>query len=356
MYFDHTLAVDTAGGYGNIHCKQWYDLFAADMTARGNWTLVDTVDSVSGAFTHRRFVWRCAAPGNGLPADFYLIWECQFTTATGAWTQSGTSSVPWVSIAEGYNSTTKVATKYAPVASNTAQVLGSDLTNTGTWTLSTNTRPAQPNQPFYASPGSGALMTSQKVLVVVTASTVVAFSNLGAASAAVEFYAGAFDSVMSSALDPMPIVVAANAIAVSNGATESGVTTRHPRLTPGGSYASVFGHAFSPGHTSTGGATFGAGAYAVAATGGFGALGDPSNTGWNLFTGGVVASRVCLSTQTAGQSGSTRGGLHGFLRHVLAAVTAVHSIGDVFSIDGKNYVGQGSASASLVRSVMDMTA
>lgn len=337
-YSEPNLVTDSAGGYSSINCKQRYDAIATVMTANGNWTLVDTVDYVSSPNTYRRFVWKCATPGNGLAADFYLVFECAFITATGLWVQGTASgSAPWVSMGEAYNSTTKVLSKHATNVS-TAAAIASDMTHPGTWTLT-----AIRTLAMAASPHLSSAMTSEKMCILVTGGTIVIFTGTGA-NTGIEFYAGVFDSVMTTTDDPMPIFLGAGPSTQGNMSSGSqGSTTRSPKLVSGTSYGYLNMHTWQSAHyAGSSQLRMDQGAYSTIDTQG-GTLGDPSSTSWHLYLGGVRTTRVCLATSGVGLTGSTRGGLRGFLRHIAIANGIAHATGDVFTIDGKAHAGRGGA-------------
>lgn len=357
-YFEHDLVADVGGGYANIHQKQVYDAIAADLTAVGNWTLVDTVDAVVTTNTFRKFVWKCAVAGNGVSADYYVIFECQFVTATGVWSSSTTASTPLISLAEAYNTGTKTASKMATVQTATAVTLGSDLTHPATWVLTAARPSSNPNSILYQALNVSGSYSSARLCVTATAAMFATFFGNGSSTG--EMYCGVFDSVMNATDDPMPIFLGGGGSTLGNSSgtassVQQGATTRHPKLTPSGSYSYVFGHSFGAMHASAA-TSMGGGTYAQAAgVSQGGTAGDPASLSWGMFIGGVLASRICLTTSGSGMSGSTRGGFRGYLRNMAGVYATSHSIGDVFTIDAKAYAGKGSASTTAT-ALIDKTA
>jgi len=347
-----TINADSAGGYASVNSKQVYDAIAARLAAQGNWTLVDTVDYVSAPNTDRTFVWKCASPGNGLGADFYVLFTLRFTTATGVWTLPTTAFGCMISICEQYNTGTKVASKLGTQQIGTAVNLAADLTFPLTWTL-TAARPVSSSTGwvFWGSPSGGQVLSSAICAISVTGGTFIVFYGATGATTS-HLYCGVYDSVMNSTDDPMPITILVDANNLksdsSGGSTQSfGACTRHPKLTPGGSYTGTHGVGVAPGYHGQG-TTWGAGTYNTPSASSLaGSLGDPSNVNSSLFIGGApIVSRICLTSSGSAQTGSTRGGLRGFLRNLVGCFAPIHSIGDTFVVDSKVYVGAGQTAAN----------
>lgn len=340
-YTDTTLSVQAS--YTNIHQKQVYDVIAAQLGAHAAWSLVDTVDAIVSTLTYRTYVWKCSAAGSGLTADFYVAFRLNFTTSTGLWS---TNSYLQVYVWETYNATTHVASKMAMVTSTTAQTLAADGSNSSTWALTADRPATAPNIPAWAGLLTTTVTTSVRMLTLVAKDAVVVFQSGGTATQA---YAGAMETLLSGTDDPLPIIVGANASnqgGMVNGA-QSVSSIRHPKLT--GSQASVF--AFSPywsHQTLNSASTFSNQCFAApAASAAAGTLGLSTDTAYPMFLGGPVVSKCCISSSGAG-SGSTKGGLRGFFRHIAGCILTTHAFGDTFTVDGAVWAGQGITNGSLL--------
>lgn len=344
-FLDTTLTPES--GYTHVNYKQVYDTIAAELTADGNWTYIESVDFVSGANTIRSFVWRCNASGNDLPNDFFVIFTATFVTATGLYLTSAGTGLRIV-LCEEYNTSTKVASKCAPVMSTSSITLASDRTHPTTWNLGAALPTAGTTAVAYAFIGPVTVTTAYRIIISVTKDVLFLASPVGPC----QVYVGAIDTLLSSTDDPMPIVLGTNFLTYASFNTTAATyhcfsSTRHPLMTPG-AITHAFGHTAASYHVGSGAAGFGSGPFAdPARLTGAGVIGDPANTGFSLFLGGAVVSRACISTSGSTQTGSTRGGLRGFLKHVRSARLATHSFGDTFDVDGRPHVAFGTTDMGL---------
>lgn len=352
-YTDVLLTYDSAGGYGGVHCKQKYDAIATALAAHASWSLVDTVDFVSAPNTIRSYVWKCAAAGSGLPADFFVVFTLSFTTATNVWAVTGTFGSPQISLGEGYNSTTKVFSKYSTVTGTSNMTLGADLTNPSTWTLTATRNVTAPGNVFWTAIDAAGNYTSMRLLIQVGPSHFIASTYYAAAPKAV--YVGAIDSVMNSTDDPMPLFIAFSDAAASVGnaqnssATMQGASpTRMPKQTPGAAMnTQVYQYAYGSQHAASQSTWAAGGLYANTTSAAGGTIGDPSNTSWSLFLSGVLLSPIGLVTSGNNGVASLRGGMRGTLKGVVACYLAAHTTGDTFTAGGVTYAACGVASAQV---------
>lgn len=339
-YLDTTLT--PAAGYTYVNFKQVYDAIVAQLTAHAGWTFIETVDFISGANTIRSSVWRNDHATSGLSADWFVIFTYQFVTATGVFETTPTGGGLRVSMCELYNSTTHVASKPAPMMSATSFTLASDRSHPATWTLTA----ARPSAIAYGFIGPTANTTSWRMLLGVTNDVI--YSCGDAPSQTVQTYVGAMESLLSSADDPFPLLLGCSYLAkssfnISGSSYHFFSGTRHPKLTPG-SMTYAFGFTPYYYHAASGSAGFGQGGFSRAASdSSAGVLGDPTNVNYSMFLGGALVSKCSISSSGANNTGSTRGGLRGFLKYMRAAQLATHSMGDTFDIGGVAYAGMGAS-------------
>lgn len=344
-FLDTTISPEA--GYTYVNFRQVYDSIAAQLTSHAQWDFVEAVDYVSAPNTFRTYVWKNNAATSGLPADYYVGFRLQFVT-TGTVYQTAPTIGLQVVIFENYNTSTKVASKLATVQSSTSFTLASDMTHPVTWTLTATIPVTAGGVVYFAFIGPTANVTSHRLFIGVTNDVIYLAQGTGP----YQVYIGAFDSVMNSTDDPMPIFVSCNNTANSSSVSASGyaASTRHP-MQVAGANTYLFGLTFWYGHIgTTSGANLGAGQLAKAATDTLvGVLGDAATLGWSKFLGGPIASKCCVSTvgTAAGVSGSTKGGLRGYLKYMLTAQLVAHSVGDTFDVEGKAYLALGSTAYGL---------
>lgn len=343
------ITLTPASGYSYVHCGQVYDTIAAQLLAHpsGAWTYVEYVDYVSGANTTRTHVWKCSSAASGLTADFFVLFTLRFTTAGTVYQTAYNSDAMTISLCELYNSTTKVASKYAPFAnSSTSTTINSDGSHPGTWKL-TAARPAsQPNHTAWVYMGPLSNLTSLRFIVAVTKD--VLFVAQGGTNP-VWAYAGAFETTLGTTLDPLPVGLAVggyttnySTFSVSGSTSHVLSSTRHPSQSGAQTYRFGFSYYsyFSPGASMD---TRAGNLLSVISVGNAGGtLGDASDTGWSLWNNGVIAAKICISA-CGGGTGATKGGHRGYLKYMLACTLATHSFGDTFQVAGKAFVGFGSA-------------
>lgn len=342
-YADTTITPAT--GYTNVHAKQCYDAVASVLTAKGApWSFVESVDYVSGTTTWTTYVWKCAASGSGLSADFYVAFQVKqvsglYVTADGF----------RVLLFETYSAATHTAGKIAQSGNTTTVTIAADGTSPNTWITNTNLPQSGSNSPMAVGTGpSGSVATSYRMLILVASDAIIIW---GQASGGTLYpvYAGAIDTVLSSADDPLPLLLqgGGNQHAASQGWSPTygyGASTRMPKLA-GQTLGVVFGifatstfHATNhPSSWSTGGLL-----NRTTYTTQSGSLGNPGDTNADLYQGGgVPVSRICISTCGNQVNAANRGGHRGFMRHMVSVSCAVHSMGDTFTIDGATWVGSG---------------
>lgn len=343
------ITLTPASGYSYVHCGQVYAAIAARLAAHSAWEYVEYVDYVSGANTTRTHVWKCKSAVSGLAADYFVLFTLRFTTVGTVYQTTYSSDAMSIELCELYNSTTKVASKYAPVANTgTSTTINSDGSHPGTWTLTAARPTTQPNYPAWAYMGPIANSTSFRLIIGVTKD--VLFVAQGVTPAWV--YVGAMETILGSTLDPLPLALAVGGSTSYSSFSSSNTTghlvssTRHPGQS--GSQTYRFGFSYYSYYVSVPSVDTRTGnLLSVVATGNAGGtLGDATDTGWSLWNNGVVASKICVSSCGAG-TGSVKGGHRGYLKNLLTCTLAAHSLGDTFQVDGKSYVGFGSVSAGI---------
>lgn len=338
-FIDTTIT--PAAGFTYVNNGQMYDAIATQLAAHAAWSLVDTVDYVSGVTTTRNYVWKCSSLVSGLPLDFYLDFQVDFTTIGTVYSTNSSTSFR-VFMFERYDVSTKTASYGACEVTSTAVTITADNSHPGTWVLTTAFPNVLTNQWRYKYIGSTA-STAVRLLISVTAKRIQVMWDKTVLG---WVYVGAFDPILSAADDPMPLIM----LGTGGNVSSSGVTTRHPKLAPG-SYMYIFQMmqnvyyllnasnpsvnvpAYAPLYSAT-----------LLATQA-GTLGDPTSTWNNMFNNSVLMCRcpvaMASSMNSAGYYASNRGSIRGFLSHVLATSLPVHSYGDTFVVDGKVYVGAG---------------
>ena len=342
-FIDTTIT--PAAGFTYVNNGQIYDAIATQLAAHAAWSLVDTVDYVTGATTVRTYVWKCSSLVSGLPLDFYLGFSVYVTTI--GWVYSTTpQSTLFVFMFERYDVATHTASYPGAEVTSTAVTITSDNSHPGTWTLTSAYPNVITNSWKYKYIGSTA-STSVRLLISVTAKRIQVMWDKTVQGF---IYVGAFDSILSAADDPMPLIL----FGTGGNISAPAVSTRHPKLAPG-SYPYIFQMMqsvyFIANATSAG---YNVPAYTpiyntllLQSNGGI--LGDPTSLNNNMFNNSVLACRcpltMCSSTNSAGISPSTRGSIRGFLSHILGTSLPVHSFGDTFLVDGKVYVGAGQANS-----------
>jgi len=338
-FIDTTIT--PAAGFTYVHNGQIYDAIATQLAAHSAWSLVDTVDYVFSTTTTRNYVWKCSSLVSGLPLDFYLDFQVDFTTIGTVYSTTPQNSLR-VFMFERYDAATKTASYGACEVTSTAVAITSDNTHPGTWTLTAAFPNTVANAWKYKYIGSTAA-TSVRLLISVTAKRIQVMWDKAAQGF---IYVGAFDSILSASDDPMPLIL----FGTGGNISAPAVTTRHPKLAPG-SYQYIFemmqNMYFLVNATSAG---YNVPAYGPLYTpnllgGAAGILGDPTNANNNMFINGVLMCRLpltmCSGTTGAAYNSSTRGSIRGFMSHVLATSLPVHSYGDTFLVEGKVYVGAG---------------
>ena len=341
------ITLTPASGYSYVHCGQVYDTIAAQLLAHpsGAWTYVEYVDYVSGANTTRTHVWKCSSAASGLTADFFVLFTLRFTTAGTVYQTAYNSDAMTISLCELYNSTTKVASKYAPHAnSGSSTTINSDGSHPGTWTL-TAARPAnQPNYLAWSYMGPVSNSTAFRFIVAVTKD--VLFVAQGGTNP-VWTYAGAFETILGTTLDPFPVglAVGGNTTNYSTFSSSSSTgyllsSTRHPDQ----SGAQTYRFGFNYYSYFVGGASMdtrvGNLLSVISVGNAGGTLGDASDTGWSRWNNGVITAKICVSA-CGGGTGATKGGHRGYLKYLLTCTLAAHSFGDTFQVAGKQFVGFG---------------
>lgn len=366
-YTDTSFTVQN--GYTYVHNKQFYDAIAAQLGTHAAWSFVESVDYVNGTVTQTTYVWKNLSTVSGLIKDYYVGFTTYATSGVYS-TQVGVR----VTLFEDYNSTTHVAGRFANRGNSTAMTLQSDGSCPYTWTLNTALPAGDPNGihamtfgPNSTNGGSTQGYTTYRMLAVVSNTTIALMINGINASVQGTLYVGAFDSVLSSALDPLPLILGGSGSG-PNGALPNVIingsvyaTTRHPSL---GGQSITFANC----HTN--------GAYAQDNNGGQqgwwesgGTLGGLQQAGIHPQLGGtgdsqaglwipVLVGRATLWTapNSAPATPSTRGGFHGTLKHIGVAVSATHAFGDTFLVDGAPYAGWGAPSSNSLICLLDTTA
>jgi hypothetical protein len=333
-YVDVTLTPEAT--YTYVNCRQVYDAIAGAMTTHPAWDFIESVDAVSGGTTYRRYVWRCTAAQSGLSANFFVVFEVPFTTATGPVTGWATTTLVRVYLGETYAA--GVLGKFATNA--TSVTLAADLTNPATFTQTTYTQPASlwnTNNTF----GVNAVVTSYRFICLVTNDAAVMTRNENLTASLL--YAGAYASVMSAAVDPLPIVLLGRN--VTGGTYGGGGATRAPTFTPATAYTEVF--QVSSNYAS--GNNIGENSNAwelftlsqIPGGGAAGALGSAANVFWFKNLGGPVVSRLGIYPAVTNGQQSAKGIFRGYLKNVYGANAAAHAFGDTFIVNGKVHVGLG---------------
>lgn len=338
-YLDTTLTFEA--GYTQVNHRQVYDVIAAQMAALPAWTFIESVDVINGADTFRIFIWRNNKAVSGLTKDWHVAFQYRFTTA-GTVYETGSIIGTRIFMFEDYNATTHVASKIATQQSGTIVALQADQTHPMTWDLTASSRPTAAGAAVsFSYIGPTALTTSYRLLSVISKSTIILESPTGTI---MQSYIGAFDTLLSATDDPIPLLMSCSLSAqyALFGSSENGSSTRHPTLAAG-DWAFLFAMHFDTSYGTPTQSWFGSSPlYSYPSATYQELLGDPSNTKWSKYLGGVRMSPCPISMhQTNSSLSSTKGGHRGYLRHVMHAPLAVHSAGDTFSVNGAVYVGLG---------------
>lgn len=336
-YVDTMLTPVT--NYSYVHNGQTYDAIATALVANGNWQYIEYVDSISAPNTYRRHVWKCKATGSGLSADYYVVFETVFTTATGLYLLSTPVKV--------YLGETYTGQALGGFASTSASITpAANLTNPATFPLGTFAVPGSLYTNTYANQyGTSTAPTSMRFIFLVTNDAII-ITRAGATGSTTPstdyiLYVGAYETIMSAGDDPLPIVLMGNSTSTS-AANIGGAFTRCPQNTAGVAVTEVYAAA-SYNLASTTIAAYYPGRSALNTP--TGTAGSPTTTTYwkNL---GATASRCPVHTWlSVATNASTKGVFRGYLKNVVCANLAAHQYGDKFVVDGKNYVGIGYSAA-----------
>ncbi len=331
-FVDTTITPEA--GYTYINHRQMYDMVASGMTTHPAWDYVESVDAISGAVTYRRYVWKCRADQSGLMADFFVVFEVPFLTATGQITGWYTgSSGQYIRVYMGETYAAGVLGKFA--SNSNSITLAADLSNPATFTLATYAVPTTLNNVTNGF-GMNADTTSLRFYCVVAKDVLLisrAFNASGGSPAGSNtLYVGAYDSLLSPVDDPFPIIILGTNY--SSGTWYGGGATRAPTFTPSTAYTDVLTvlNGF-PGSSSL---SMGAGgSWALSTNLTQGTLGSPATTTWYKTAGGPLVSRLFISTACTAANASTKSLFRGYLKYAYGGNLATNAYGDNFLVDGK---------------------